>query len=1128
MTVDKSQSPYLDDYDPNKNYTQVLAVPGRVEQAREFTQAQTIMHDYLRRLSDTLFKDGAIISGMGFVIKDTTILIEQGRIYIQGRIYNFYEQEIPFSKTGTEIVGVELVETIVTEEEDTSLLDGTTSTGNYGSPGAHRIKATVVAKVNDSNCSPIYKFVDGMLQHEAQKPHFDGIQDALARRTYDESGNYRVSGLELITEPHDANHIRVVAEAGRAYVEGYQIVKPAPVKKVVPMSKNTRTVTSEPKVFTTGTTEYQLNNYPSKDISQVTAYVEVTQTLTRGATVDGIDYLSNTPVVDIREVTSGTVTYTEGVDYQLSNNGVDWSLGGSEPTAGTSYTVTYWYNKVMDKDVDYRLKQVEDGNYGQTIDYVEFLSDDLPVSNTTFYTTYDFYLSRIDVVSLNKNGDIIVTQGQSDIPRNVKPPVVNNPQLLTLGTVYMPPNSGIGKASFKSVTRLEMREIQRLQSRVHDLEFNQSITALDREAMDGELPTDLRGIFSDSFRSTVRADLAHADFNVMYDLEFGIISLPLANVVPRKLELSTPDTLKTWSRIATIPMTETVSIDQPTATTTMLLNPYLAFNSVGIMSLNPQVDNWIDQSFIELEETQHESRNFWRWWGHTEDAWRFDRNADIMDLQIVEGAPVGTSVSDWRPRWQGANVFPSATAVRTEKSREILEEAITYMRRTEVTIHATNLQPSTDNLELMFDGKRCDLTPLTGYQSGSASGTVRADASGVVKAKFNIPENVRTGTREVVLQNSSNVATSSYTSIGTKRTTVDTVTTTRITMTAIDPLAQTFQFDKNTTLTSVGAYFSAKDTVDNVIVQIRDVVNGYPGTMILAEKVITPDDILISSDATVETKVSFDQPVVCSSGKQYCVAYLTDSAVHTMYVSNLSEDDITTGTKVTSQPYLPGMLFSSSNGLAWTAHQSMNLKFKIYSASFNDSITVDFIEQKDMNADRLLLMADFTAPSGTDCIWQVSINGGTYQPITPHSELNLQEVANTVRVRALLTSSTDLAPLLATDSINLVGFTSALSGSYIGRNVELSQYFSSVKQIFDAHVPEGCAVTPQYSYDNGVTWRTSTVQDTHELSPTFTRFICEDTVPTGTQADNYRARINISTNNELNRPTVRRFANIMK
>ncbi len=44
--VDINKSPHYDDYDPSKKYTQLLAVPGRAEQAREFTQVQSLYLDF--------------------------------------------------------------------------------------------------------------------------------------------------------------------------------------------------------------------------------------------------------------------------------------------------------------------------------------------------------------------------------------------------------------------------------------------------------------------------------------------------------------------------------------------------------------------------------------------------------------------------------------------------------------------------------------------------------------------------------------------------------------------------------------------------------------------------------------------------------------------------------------------------------------------------------------------------------------------------------------------------------------------------------------------------------------------------------------------------------------------------
>lgn len=1128
-TFDKKQAPYYDDYDPNKNYSQLLAVPGRVEQAREFTQMQSMIYDYLQRLSDTLLKNGAIVSGMGFVMKESSILVESGRVYMNGKIHNFAQQEIPVTKTGEEVIGVKLVESLVTETEDISLLDPTTATGNYGQPGTHRIKNEIVLAVNDADASTIYEFMDGGLQSEVPRPQFDGLAELLARRTYDESGNYRVRGLELVAQPHDANNVKVIIEAGTAYVKGYQVIKPTPVKHIIPMAKDIRSVIGEPKFYKAGTNRYLLNNVPAKTISKVTGYVQVSETLTRGSTPGGIDYLANTPVVDVRIVQAGATTYTEGTDFQLTTDGIDWSLGGAEPTSGASYTVTYWFNKTFVQGTDYEMYQ-EIGNFGETKDYVSFLAGDKPAADTTFYVDYDFYLARIDAVSLSKDGDIVVTTGQSDIPRNVKPPFVANPDVLPLGSVYLPPNSGDAKATFKSVTRMAMADLQRMAKRVEDLEFNQAITALDREAMEGEVPTDLRGIFSDSFRSTTRANLTHPNFNIMYDLEVGTLMLPLASIKTNKPVVANPASVKTWNRLTTAPMIERVALEQPYATTTMLVNPYLAFNSMGILTLNPAVDNWIETAYIKIEETEFEARNFWRWWSgsHANDAWRYDRNADIMDLEIVEGAPVGTKVEDWRPAWQGANIFPSATAVKTEKSRSILNEAITHMRQIQVKIKATNLQPSADKLECYFDGVKVNLTPAAGYSAGSVAGTLRANASGQVEGTFTVPPNIRTGTREVTLRNASNTASTAFTSIGTKSTTVDTIITTRITLTAIDPLAQTIQFEKDTMLTSVGVYFSAKNTTHNVVCQIRNVVNGYPGQVILGEKVLTPGEIKISEDASLETKVTFDDPVVCSANEQYAMVFLTDSDKHAMYVSDLGQDDITTGVKVNRQPYLAGMLFSSSNGLAWTAHQSMNMKFKVYRAQFNSSTTLDFGDLSNLAADRLLLLADAIVPVGSSLTWQVSLDGGQYQAITPYSDIDLLKSTNKVKLRAVLTTDGNMSPILAMDSINLIAFTSALSGSYLGRNVELAQVFTDVTQIFDAHIPNGCSVTAQFSYDGGATWVTSTVDVSEPMSSEYTRYICKATVSAGANADSYMARLNVTANNATLRPKVRRFVNIMK
>jgi hypothetical protein len=1122
----RRQAPYYDDFDPSTQYSHILAVPGRVEQAREFTQIQSLLFSYLKKLSDTIIKDGNVVSGMGFNFSDTHLIVEDGRVYIDGKIHEFKAQDIAVTKQGEEIIGVKLVEEVVTEEQDPTLRDPAQNMANYGQPGAHRIKSAPVLTLNDPEAPTIFEFFDGQLQVDVSKPGLDGILDILAKRTHDESGNYRVRGLTLFSEPYDANNVHLVIEAGTAYILGYDVTKPTPVKRIIPMSKDTRETLNEPKMYVSGTSNYALNNFPVQQINSVVAMVETTGTVTRGAAGGGIDYLPKNPVVSIQSVTAGATTYIQGTDYQLTSDGVDWSLGGAEPSPGSSYTVTYRYNKEMIKGTDFDLYQEEDA-WGATKDYVRFLSGNRPVNNSQFTVDYDFYLSRIDVVSMNKKGEIIVTTGQSDIDRHVKPPTIIDPEVLQLGYIYLPANSGNAKATSKSVTRLEMSTLERMLKRLEDVEYNQAITQLDQEAMQGEAPTDMRGVFSDSFRTSSKGDLTHPDFSVMYSLEDGMIMLPPLDITDQNPVVNEGESnAKIWGRLITAPLTEKVAIDQFYATTTMKINPYLAFNSMGKLDLNPSVDNWIDNDYIKIENTEFESRNFYRWWSgnHIKDEWRYDVNADIMDLEL-DGIP--GSVEDWRPAWERGG-FPQATALKTEKSKTILEEAITFMRQRTVTIKATNLSPASDNLEAYFDGVRVSLTPKSGYLAGSTSGTVRSNSSGVVEATFVVPPNIRTGTREVVLKNNENTASAAYTSIGTKKTVVDKIINTRITLTAIDPLAQTFQFDGETILTSVGAYFAAKDNVHNVSVQVRDVVNGYPGNKIFAEKILNPSQINVSEDATLETKVTFDDPVLCQSQQQYCVVYLTDSDVHSMYVSDLGKNDVTTGATVARQPYLAGLLFSSSNGLAWTAHQSMNMKFKVYKAEFEPTGTVEFDPIFGMSADKVLLLSDFLTPNNTGCIWEMSLDDRPYQPVTSYEDVDLSAVVDKIKLRATFKSDKNMSPLMAKDSFTLVGFLHDTSGSYVSRNTEMLEPYETVKQVYEAHIPPGCTITPQFSHDDGQTWITAAQVDSSQVTSNWTRLTHEHTLPAGTNAMNFRARVNITATSSVVRPKVRKFMNIMK
>ena len=59
--TDFNLSPYFDDYAESKKFHRVLFRPAFAVQARELTQSQTILQNQVEKVSDHLFKKGAMV-----------------------------------------------------------------------------------------------------------------------------------------------------------------------------------------------------------------------------------------------------------------------------------------------------------------------------------------------------------------------------------------------------------------------------------------------------------------------------------------------------------------------------------------------------------------------------------------------------------------------------------------------------------------------------------------------------------------------------------------------------------------------------------------------------------------------------------------------------------------------------------------------------------------------------------------------------------------------------------------------------------------------------------------------------------------------------------------------------------
>ena len=155
-----------------------------------------------------------------------------------------------------------------------------------------------------------------------------------------------------------------------------------------------------------------------------------------------------------------------------------------------------------------------------------------------------------------------------------------------------------------------------------------------------------------------------------------------------------------------------------------------------------------------------------------------------------------------------------------------------------------------------------------------------------------------------------------------------------------DPLAQTFLVEdlQGSFLTKVDLFFVKKDANLPVWVEIRNVVNGYPGQKILpfGTKLLEPSDVNINeTTGTTATTFTFDSPIYVSSGQEYCVVVRSNSLQYQVWISQMNELDVSGSNRVVSSQPTLGVLFKSQNDKTWTAVQSQDLKLHLYKAKFS-------------------------------------------------------------------------------------------------------------------------------------------------------------------------------------------------
>ncbi len=158
-----------------------------------------------------------------------------------------------------------------------------------------------------------------------------------------------------------------------------------------------------------------------------------------------------------------------------------------------------------------------------------------------------------------------------------------------------------------------------------------------------------------------------------------------------------------------------------------------------------------------------------------------------------------------------------------------------------------------------------------------------------------------------------------------------------------DPLFQTFLIDETDVtkgqegvfVTSIDLFHGEKDENIPVTIEIRNVINGYPGPKIMpfSRVVKEPADIATSEDATVATTYNFSSPVFLRNNTEYGVAVISSVPTHKVWISRMGETETGGTRQVSKQPEL-GVLFKGHNNRTWAPSLTEDLKFKLKKAKF--------------------------------------------------------------------------------------------------------------------------------------------------------------------------------------------------
>lgn len=296
---------------------------------KRYSSSQAVQ---IRTTANTLFGNVTIAnSSVNAIGTGYSVGVSDGVIFQKGFFVRVESQDVIVTKYNNQpngvSVGFKTNEIIVTADSDENLLDNALGALNYNAPGANRLKllANLVVRATDNtsvnatsaNTNNFFSIVDfeaGLPSVIRTDPQYAAIGRQVAKRTFEESGNYIIDPFELSVEANTANndYHNLTIDRGAGYVQGFRVSFQN--KKNIPVRKGLDASAANDQVIGAGYGNYVLVNefvgvFDTENYTQVNLCNAAASAITSGtfssttlpantlgtAYIRSIDYDTGTP-----------------------------------------------------------------------------------------------------------------------------------------------------------------------------------------------------------------------------------------------------------------------------------------------------------------------------------------------------------------------------------------------------------------------------------------------------------------------------------------------------------------------------------------------------------------------------------------------------------------------------------------------------------------------------------------------------------------------------------------------------------------------------------------------------------------------------------------------------------------